>query len=203
MGGDTTTLALVAGGITVASAIVAIAMINNNNGKNDSKNNNNNNNTDDNNDNNNNNNNNNNPTATSSENYTVDKREVYVYKAAGNGHIRAADSQSIAEQLGGTLATLDQLQYAFTKGAQWCNWAWAYDTANNRIVSANVMQEIITDKPQVCGHIGINTNMNTSFSDITVFGVKPPKTSGCTTGESISCVLPFSSYKHVWSQFDI
>lgn len=133
---------------------------------------------------------------------TTDKREVYIYKTSSDYQVRAADAESYAQQLGGTLATLDQLEQAFKKGGQWCEWAWVKDTSNNRVIAANVMQEI-KDERHMCGIIGVNVNEAAHWAHVAVYGVKPSKESACTSTAQMSCVLPFSSYKKIWSEHEL
>lgn len=108
----------------------------------------------------------------------IDKREVF---NISNNKYTYEEAQAICKAYGAELATYDQIENAYNKGAEWCNYGW----------SANQMaffptQKQTWEKLQVsekhknnCGRPGVNggfmANPNLKFG-INCFGEKPSPT---------------------------
>ena len=54
----------------------------------------------------------------------TDKKEVY---NIGNNLFKYDDAEHLCKAFGGELATYEQVEKAFEKGADWCNYGWSQD----------------------------------------------------------------------------
>jgi hypothetical protein len=93
------------------------------------------------------------------------------------------DAEPLCRALGAELATYDQVQTAWSKGGDWCNYGWSkgqvaiYPTQQ---VTWNKLQGGPPDEHTACGQPGVNggffDNPEMKFG-VNCYGVKPPQNS--------------------------
>lgn len=98
-------------------------------------------------------------------------RNIYTYN----------DASAVCSALNSELATMEQVQHAYEKGADWCNYGWikgqmaVYPTQKE---TYEKLQKGPAEYRNACGQVGINggyfDNPELRFG-VNCYGVKPPK----------------------------
>jgi hypothetical protein len=124
---------------------------------------------------------------------TTSKEEVF---NIGNNMYTYDDAQSVCASFGARLATYDEIEKAYNKGAEWCNYGWSDGQAAYFPTQKKTWDKLQKSESSkhACGRPGINggyiENPNVRFG-VNCFGVKPkPKSSdldslGSSTGSTI------------------
>lgn len=104
------------------------------------------------------------------------------------------DARNVCKALGSELATYEQLQKEFSKGADWCNYGWTegqsiyYPTQKK---TWDKLQENPTTM-NMCGFPGINgryvEDSKTKFG-VNCYGIKPKKTNN--NSDRINMIIPY------------
>lgn len=109
------------------------------------------------------------------------------------------DASAVCSALGSELATYEQVQSAYKKGADWCNYGWikgqmaVYPTSND---TYNKLQKGAPEYRNACGRPGINggyfDNPDLRFG-VTCFGTRPPRNATDELLESQVALPPTTS----------
>jgi hypothetical protein len=108
---------------------------------------------------------------------TIETKEVFY--VSGNNWTYA-EAPAVCSAMKSELASYDQLQDAFMKGAEWCGYGWSqggmalYPTQQSTWNA--LQQEVDQTKKTACGHPGVNGGYfdpNLKFG-VNCFGPKPP-----------------------------
>jgi hypothetical protein len=89
-------------------------------------------------------------------------------------------ARSVCKAYGAKLATFDQIQKAYEKGAEWCDYGWSEDSMvlyPTQLKSWSIYKD--TDNPQQCGIPGINGGYNNNTGQglgANCFGRRPKGT---------------------------
>jgi len=108
-------------------------------------------------------------------------------------------AESYAKQLGGTLATLEQIRDAHSRGIDVCWLGWASDS---KIYTISQSSHGVTSGCDG-GSIGVYAaTLATPMAGAWVYGFKPASSSvkNCTARNVGECILPFSTKNNKWSQ---
>lgn len=132
--------------------------------------------------------------------------EVFCVDVANYG-LNWAAAQAMAQQLGATVATVDQLAAAQAAGAQWCWAGWTQGPAGPQVLYP--MQE---GAPANCAGPAAGVKTMVAHPDlaalygVNLYGVKPHLPL-CTNQAKAPCVSPFAaplagqSFPAKWSQW--
>lgn len=132
-------------------------------------------------------------------------KEVYYADKGGTNETRYAfgskdQADTHAKLLGGTLATLQQLIDAHSKGLDVCSFAWASD---GLVYTVSQNSHGLGSGCENNSTIGVKT-FQINKGGAWVYGVKPPAAivTMCN-GPSVTtpCILPFSTVTKKWSQY--
>lgn len=95
-------------------------------------------------------------------------------------------AENVCRELKGTLATKKQLDEAFKKGANWCNYGWSRGQSAYYPIQGSFYSKLQSD-PNLgssCGNIGVNggyfKDPNLRFG-VNCFGIKPVKDTNVDT----------------------
>jgi len=105
----------------------------------------------------------------------VDKREVF---NVGNNKYNYQEAQAICKAYGAELATYDQIEDAYNKGAEWCNYGWSANQMAFFPTQKQTWQKLQSSERHKnnCGRPGVNGgymgNPNLKFG-VNCFGTKP------------------------------
>ena len=113
----------------------------------------------------------------SEESEESDKREVY---NISRNIYTYTDADNVCKELNGKLATEKQLQKAYDKGANWCNYGWMKDQLAMYPIQSSFYGKLQDDDTlkDKCGNIGLNGGY---FKDthlkfgVNCYGIKPSK----------------------------
>jgi hypothetical protein len=122
------------------------------------------------------------------------KMRPEVYHARWNyGISSTADMKSVADAFGAKLATADQLEAAFQKGAEWCSAGWVDN--GGKLAARWPMQTVSSN----CGIKSSKNDLGASATaaGITLYGPKPAKNSELAIKGDI---WAFNGSK--WSMYD-
>ena len=122
----------------------------------------------------------------------TNQKEVY---NIGNNLFKYDDAEHLCKAFGGELATYEQLEKAFEKGADWCNYGWSQDQMALYPTQKSTWENL-QKGPKMhrkdCGVPGINggyfEDKNMRFG-VNCYGVKPKE-------------KPGTIYKTVYKQYD-
>ena len=126
-------------------------------------------------------------------------QEVYYADKGGTNETRykftkSSDAEAYANELGGTLATYEQLKDAQMNGLDVCWFGWAKD---GKIYTATSTP----NSDPTCAKPAVGLFSSVRKGGAWVYGIKKPKMESMHCNDpntTISCVLPFSKTK--WSQ---
>ena len=103
-----------------------------------------------------------------------------VFNVSGNKYTYE-DAQAVCKSYGASLATYDQVEQAYSSGAEWCNYGWSANQMAFFPTQKQTWQKLqVSDTyKNACGRPGINggymRNPNIRFG-VNCFGVKPQAT---------------------------
>jgi hypothetical protein len=105
---------------------------------------------------------------------TVQMNEVF---NIGNNMYTYDDAQTICTAYGARLATYDEIETAYSKGAEWCNYGWSDNQSAYFPTQKSTWQDLQkTKNKNACGRPGINggymDNPNLRFG-VNCYGKKP------------------------------
>lgn len=112
---------------------------------------------------------------TASSSASLDVNEVF---NIGNNMYTFDDAQSVCQSFGARLATYDEVESAYTKGAEWCNYGWSDGQAAYFPTQKSTWQELQKSEStkHSCGRPGVNggyiANPNVRFG-VNCYGKKP------------------------------
>lgn len=112
---------------------------------------------------------------TTSETVNLEINEVF---NIGNNMYTYDDAQSVCKSFGARLATYDEVETAYTKGAEWCNYGWSDGQAAYFPTQKDTWAELQKSEStkHACGRPGINggfiNNPNVRFG-VNCYGKKP------------------------------
>lgn len=109
---------------------------------------------------------------------TTPKEEVF---NVGNNKFTYDDAKYVCQSYGAKLATYDQIEEAYNKGGEWCNYGWSADQMaffpTQKSTWMNMQND--PDNKNNCGRPGVNggymENPNLKFG-VNCYGVKPVAT---------------------------
>lgn len=111
---------------------------------------------------------------------TLDINEVF---NVGNNMYTYDDAQSVCKSFGAQLATYDQVESAYNKGAEWCNYGWSEGQAAYFPTQKDTWQQLqkSDSTKNSCGRPGVNggfiDNPNVRFG-VNCYGKKPKPKAG-------------------------
>ena len=96
------------------------------------------------------------------------------------GRYNYSEAKALCRAYGGKLATIDQVQDAYLRGAEWCNYGWSDDAMVLFPTQTKTWSEF-NDTPhkQDCGRPGVNGGYNNDLNQrlgANCFGPKPAQT---------------------------
>ena len=103
-----------------------------------------------------------------------------VFNVSGNKYTYE-DAQAVCKSYGASLATYDQVEQAYSSGAEWCNYGWSANQMAFFPTQKQTWQKLqVSDNyKNACGRPGVNggymRNPNIRFG-VNCFGVKPKPT---------------------------
>lgn len=103
-----------------------------------------------------------------------------VFNIAGN-HFTYDEAPAVCASYGAKLATYDQVEEAYNKGAEWCNYGWSADQMAFFPTQKDTWEKIQSNPATAykCGRPGVNggymPNPNITFG-VNCYGKKPPIT---------------------------
>ena len=144
------------------------------------------------------------------------RKQVFAYRpipvtgaqGVGKYHTLASGAKAAAEKYG-ELATYSQMEAAYKKGAQWCDWNWIMDDRAgsptlNTVIMALPTQTAIPLCGGPTGNVGLSIGPSgpNALADVAVYGRKPRK-----SPSDGSVIFPWYSEqdgtKVRWSKFRI
>lgn len=108
----------------------------------------------------------------------------------GNNLYTYEDAQAICSSYGATMATYDQVEAAYDKGGEWCNYGWSANQMALFPTQKLTWTNLQTNKGHEndCGRPGVNggyiANPYIKFG-VNCYGKKPPKPDGLVAPQSI------------------
>lgn len=135
----------------------------------------------------------------------VGPAQVYLYDVGRYGVTSASEARSVAGKLGGTLATITQLQDAMSRGFQHNYYAWVDDSAEYTAGSPGAQLYIPSGAEKTTNFPGIVGPQAAAGGGVLVYGPKPSKYKFDFLGRKCfkggahvatgtqACVFPFSS----------